>query len=776
MSGSGPLAGVRVLDLSTDIGRFGAKVLAELGADVVRLGQAEAGPSLAPDVHGGLLEWWYDLNCRSLPLDLGDPKEAAAFGRLVERADILLDDTRPGYLDGLGLGVTALAERNPGLVHVSLTPYGSTGPRAIWRTSDLVAQAQGGYLSVTGDEDHPVALWGRQSAVVGGLYAGISALAGWSRARHDGTGSWIDLSLHEAIVSCTEHLLMYWWFPEALAPLGAPIAQRQRSLHWVRAFEVVPCRRGACMVSPAAGGLLGLIAWLKARGHATEVPDEPEANQLLMLIPPLMEALRAVALESDATELFEAGQSLHVPFGEAYSIEQVARCAQHLHRGFFRPVDGHTSLRVPGPLASFSAAPAPDPVAPNQPAAVAQLLDQWGPRTKTSNPAGEPGPPLRGLRVLDFTHVLAGPFATRILGDLGADVIRIQTDERSAGTGSNDFPYNVMWARNKRSIQLSMRHGGALDVLRQLVEQADIVIENFSAGVMDSWGAGPEQLASWNPSIITVSMSGCGADGPWRSYVTYAPTVHALSGLTALTGPEGESDCGPGIAYNDHISGLVAANAVLAALNHRSVSGMGQHIECSQLEVGTYLVGPALVDYFATGRIAGSAGNRDPFTHRVVNDVFRCADNDWLAVTITDVRTTEQVSAGLRLAPAPDGVAAALRLWAATQRATAAAEVLQGLGVAAGVVANADHLTTRDPQLAHRQSFVVLDSEMIGQQHVDRYPGRFHSGADPGPRGELELNYRPSPYLGQHNFDVYRDLLGWDEAQVAEAMGDNLVF
>lgn len=714
---TGPLQGVRVVDLTQGQGRFASKVLAEFGADVVRLAKGESGPLLGlPEEPDGLLSWWYDANCRSVPVEL--ERGADVFRRLVERADVLIEDAPPGRLEALGLGVPELAEVNPRLVHVSLTPFGSTGPRAGWRSSDLVAQALAGHLSVTGDLDRPIALWGRQSAVVGGLYAAISALAGLRQARAAGRGGWVDLSLHEALISCSEHLLMYWWFPDALAPLGAPIPSRQRSLHWIRAFEVVPCARGACMVSPAAGGLLGLIAWLKERGHALDVPDEPSADELLT-----------------------AGED--------------------------------SKLRVPGPAARFASTPAPAPLPPLLAHSVDAIIESWPTRSDepiATTPDTNDARPLEGLRVLDFTHVLAGPFATRILADLGADVIRIQTDERSAGSANNAFPYNVLWARGKRSIQLAMKHERALEVLRPLVEQADIVVDNFSAGVMESWGAGPEQLAEWNPSIITMSMSGCGSDGPWRDFVTYAPTVHALSGFTALTGPPGETDCGPGIAYNDHVSGLVGAAALLSAIDKRDHMGRGQHIEISQLEVGTTLIGPAIVDFFTTGRAARSAGNKDPFSEFVLNDVFRCADDNWIAVTIADHDDWDQLASaiGLDLSIEP---MTTFGSWSADRTAHTAMESLQLNGVAAGIVATAADLQT-DPQLEHRHWLETLDGELIGTQTTERHPGRWYSTDG---RAEVMLRYGASPFLGQHNFEVFGELLGWDEAAVAEAMGDDLL-
>ncbi len=352
------------------------------------------------------------------------------------------------------------------------------------------------------------------------------------------------------------------------------------------------------------------------------------------------------------------------------------------------------------------------------------------------------------------------------MADLGADVIRVQTDERSAGGSANDFPYNVLWARSKRSMQLQMKHPEATEVLRRLVEEADVVIDNFSAGVMAGWGAGPDQLAAWNPRVISMSMSGCGADGPWQDYVTYAPTVHALCGFTALTGPAGETDCGPGIAYNDHLSGMAGAVALLSALEHRTMTGRGQHIDLSQFEIGTYLVGPAIIDYLATGREYRSNGNVDPFADYPVNDVFPAADGDWLAVTVFDDSDWERVAAlGIT-----DRSPAAVGAWVGERTGAAAQDDLQAAGIAAGLVQNASHLVNDDPQLAHRDWLVSMDSAMIGSQTTERHPARWFDGDH-----ELTIDYRPSPYLGEHNFEVYEELLGWDAERVAMAIGDELI-
>ena len=161
-----------------------------------------------------------------------------------------------------------------------LTPFGVDGPRAGWQSSDLVLAAAGGVLSVTGTPDEPVTIWGRQMDNLGGLYAAICALGGLFRAWATGHGTTFDLSHQHCVVSCSEHVLMFWWWPDAFAPIGGPVAQRQLGLHWSRIYDVVPCRRGFCMVSPSAGGVPDLLAWMAERGH---VPVPVDITDILAL-------------------------------------------------------------------------------------------------------------------------------------------------------------------------------------------------------------------------------------------------------------------------------------------------------------------------------------------------------------------------------------------------------------------------------------------------------------------------------------------------------------
>ncbi len=206
--------------------------------------------------------------------------------------------------------------------------------------------------------------------------------------------------------------------------------------------------------------------------------------------------------------------------------------------------------------------------------------------------------PLEGLRVLDFSHVLAGPFATRVLGDMGADVVKINSASRAVGANDPTHPYYLMWNRNKRALALDMANPESRPLCRALCEQADVVIDNFSVGVLDRWGVGYDAVSAVNPGVIYVQMSGMGDGGPWSKYVTYAPTIHALAGLTHMTGVPGREDIGIGFSYNDHQAGLHGAFCHSSSLSFAGrLVGGDNGFDVSQFEVGVNFARPLVIGF-----------------------------------------------------------------------------------------------------------------------------------------------------------------------------------
>ena len=393
--------------------------------------------------------------------------------------------------------------------------------------------------------------------------------------------------------------------------------------------------------------------------------------------------------------------------------------------------------------------------------------------------------PLDGIRVLDFTHVLAGPFCTRVLGDLGADIVKVATNSRPATGGGPESPYYTMWNRNKRLLQLNLARPEAQQIARDLAAKADIIIDNFSVGVLDRWGLDWHSVAQTNPGVISIAMSGMGASGPWASYVTFAPTVHALAGLTYLTGVPGRNDIGVGFSYNDHMAGLHAATALLAALEARRATGRGQRIDMSQFEVGVGFSGPALLDWFANGVAAEPIANDPPWRIAAPHNTYPCAGEDrWIAIAVeTDqqwqslrallgqpawARNAEFDSADGRWQRRAE-LDAQLTSWTARQDAYDLMQRCQQAGVPAGVVQTGEDLTQRDPQLQHANFFFQYDDPhpTFGPINGDRLPLRF-SQTD-------AAQYRRPQIFGESNTTILSDWLSMSAEQTQSAAAEGIV-
>ena len=283
-------------------------------------------------------------------------------------------------------------------------------------------------------------------------------------------------------------------------------------------------------------------------------------------------------------------------------------------------------------------------------------------------------------------------------------------------------------------------------------------MENYAAGVLARWGLTWETLRSWNPRLVYVTMSGCGHEGPWRSVVSFGPTIHALSGLTALSNPAGRGDIGAGYALNDMAVGSMAAIAVLAALEARDRTGNGQMVDIAQLEVGSYMVGSAVLDLLANGREAKASGNPDPYANFLFDDVLRTSDGE-VAITVRDARDLTALQSVV-----PVGIGG-LADWCRTHGATEVQDALQGLGIPAGRVQNAHDLFTTDRQLAARGFFATMESPVFGTRPFERFPALWSKSV-------LEP-YRPAPaYVGEHSFEILAETAGMTDEEVVEALAD----
>ncbi len=388
--------------------------------------------------------------------------------------------------------------------------------------------------------------------------------------------------------------------------------------------------------------------------------------------------------------------------------------------------------------------------------------------------AGASSPdPLAGVRILDCTWVVAGPVTTRILADLGADVIKLERrDALDFGDRRGGLSGTLM--RGKRSLVLDLSDQRGVALARRLALACDVVIDNFSARVMPNLGLDWESLRAGRPDLICVRMTGYGLTGPDRDKVSYGPTLQALTGYTAGMAEPGGPPVGFGYSYSDLAAGHFGALAVLAALWRRARTGEGGVVDLAQQEAAASLLGPLLLAHGALGGSQTAVGNASQELPGAPHGVYPCAGDDrWLAITVFDdtawralatvagdrpwTRDGRFASAAGRLAHATE-LDHAVAAWTRTLDADAAMAELQAAGVAAGRVADAVDLCARDPQLAGRGHFVDVPTPEGGAVRLDG-PAFLLSETPARVRG-------PGPLLGEHSDEVLSGVLGLERAEI----------
>lgn len=375
--------------------------------------------------------------------------------------------------------------------------------------------------------------------------------------------------------------------------------------------------------------------------------------------------------------------------------------------------------------------------------------------------------PLEGVRVLDFTWVVAGPVTTRILADLGADVIKIER-RVSLDFGDRRGGLSGSLMRGKRSLVLDLNDARGVDLARRLAALSDVVIDNFSARVMTNLGLDYESLRILRPDIVCVRMTGFGLTGPDRDHVSYGPTLQAITGYTLLMAEPGEPPAGFGYSYSDLAGGNLGALAVLAALWHRRRTGRGQLVDLAQLEAVASLLGPTLLARATDGGVSVPVGNASQEMPGAPHGVYPCAGDDrWVALSVFTDAEWERFAAAIGLVPEArfarrddrmrqaadiDRLVAA---WTRGQRAEDAMALLQRAGIACGLVANAEDLCVRDAQLAARGHFVDIPTPEGRTVRLDGPPYLL---------SETPAHVSgPGPLLGEHADEVLSGLLGLDD-------------
>jgi benzylsuccinate CoA-transferase BbsF subunit len=416
---------------------------------------------------------------------------------------------------------------------------------------------------------------------------------------------------------------------------------------------------------------------------------------------------------------------------------------------------------------------------------------------------------LENIRVVDFSWVRAGPWATRWLGAFGAEIIKIEWPESERGrlpssttpqhlevnlnTSGNFADTNV----NKKSLSLNVRSAKGLEIVKRLIAVSDIVIENFSSRVLRNWGLGYEELCKIKPDIVYVSMSGYGHTGRNHSYTTFGPVAQAVSGLTHLSGLPGAPPAGWGWSYMDDTGGLYGAMCALTGLYHRNMTGQGQHIDQSQMVSSVPLNGPALLDFTVNGR--GSRrpgfppGNRAhwPGTPLLSNyrgptvaphNAYRTHPggyNDWCVIVCHSDEEWQRLVVAMgtpawadseRFGTVADRLEhqakldAHIEAWSMTLGKYELTDLCQTKGVGALPVQSAEDRVEHDPQLRERGMYRPMEHPTLGTNKVQNAP--FTLSETPA------VNHLPSPLIGQHTREIVEGLLGYSHAELRAGFDD----
>ncbi|MCC6532503.1 MAG: CoA transferase [Burkholderiales bacterium] len=390
--------------------------------------------------------------------------------------------------------------------------------------------------------------------------------------------------------------------------------------------------------------------------------------------------------------------------------------------------------------------------------------------------------PFENLKILDFCWVAAGPMTTGYFAEYGATVVRVESRLRpdvlrssppfgGSGKGLNRSGYYANYNANKYALGLNLGTPKAIEIIKRMVAWADLVTENFTPGTMERLGLGYDELCKVKPDIILFSTSMLGRGGPNSKLPGFGAVLSSLSGLTAITGWPDRSPTNPYGAYTDFITPRFAVPTILAALDYRRRTGIGQHIDMSQLEVSLHFVAPLLLDRANNAREGARTGNRHDAA--APHGAFPCRGDDrWITITcMTDAHwaalravlgdpqwmRAERFATLLGRKREEDELEALLADSTRAWEAQALMRALQAADVPAGLV-HSNKGVIEDPQLEQRGHFVYYDKPEIGRHPVQRSEFRLS-------RAPAARNW-PTPFIGEHTREVCRDMLGMSEAEI----------
>lgn len=803
------LSPYRVLDLTDEKGLFCGKLLADLGADVIKVEKPGGDPArkIGPFYHDEAdpeksLFWFaFNTNKRGITLDIETTEGQELFRRLVKTADFVIESFPPGYMDKLGLSYPSLEKTNPGIILVSITPFGQTGPYKDYKTSDLIAWAMGGHMYPYGDADRPPLHVSHHSQAYlhAALQAAGGALIALRHRQQTGEGQQVDVSIQEAVVRSGDTGTLNWDMRKVISRRGGGGWLRLQSQR-----RIWTCKDGYVLFFYHGGAQanrhnLPFIHWMDEEGMADEFLKgiDWDTFNFAMASQDMLERIAAPTgkflMNHTKAELLEEAVKRRFMLYPVSSTRDIMESVQLAARDFWVKIEHpelKTTITYPGAFAKASGAPprirrrAPLIGEHNREIYEHELALSGEEQELSQAEVGKPEKkPLEGIKVLDFGTQAVGPITGKILAEFGAEVIKIEGRTRfDFWRGRPPFKDDIPGLNRsgnfnqdntgKLSVALNLAQPGGVEIVKKLAARADVVVENFAGGVMDRMGLGYGELKKVKPDIIMLSASMQGQTGPHARHAGMGVHLIALAGFSYIAGWSDREPLEFG-AYTDYLIPYFNALAILAALDHRKRTGEGQFIDVSHYEASLHCLAPLILDYGVNRRVAMRMGNR--LSYAAPHGAYPCRGEDrWCVIAVF---TDEEWRSFSRVIGNPawtqeakfgtlqgrkeneDELDKLVGEWTINHSAEEVMTLIQAAGVAAGVVATGEDLLEYDPQLKHRRFFRELDHPEVGKYRVSRQA--FVLSRCPG-----EL--RPAPLLGEHNEPVLKKLLGMSDAELAE--------
>ena len=788
-----------------------SRALADLGADVIKVEPPEgdparfAGPYPNDQPHieksGRFLS--LNVNKRGITLDTDSSSGRDALLGLVREADVFVTDFRPPQLRERNLEFPSLAAVSSRLVMAAISPFGQTGPYRDFKGGELIAWHAGGlgyetpaHAVTDPDSQPPLKLAGHQAMHLSGWAAATGVMLALADRDSTGKGQLVDVSSMEAIANIIRGSLI-------LHPYDVSRVGRTREKAGFSASPMFQCKDGYVSIS------LSQERWWKtlidAPGAPPELkgPDYADAGARRLNATALEALITSWFMEYTREELYDIFIPLHLPCFPVNSMREVTGSPQYAAREYFATQDHPVAGAVthPGPVTRMAGVerqprlPAPT-LQGNDAAGFNGVRQQAPDQSHQSDAEGDVSPgrlPLEGVRVLDFGWFYAAPHTGAWLGAMGAEVIRVESAARieynreAANARAEGLPginRSSIWNGvnfSKLGVTLNLSTDEGKKLARQLAGKCDIVIENFSAGVMDRLGLGYGSLSEVNPGAILLSCSTLGAFGPESKVSGLGPNIQVYAGLPHLSGYEDGPPALGGGSWPDFVVGIIGTFATLVALRDRKRTGRGQHIDLAMAEVITSMIPEAVMDYLMNGKEHGRQGNHDP--EMSPHSVYPASGYDqWVAIAVSN---DDEWRAMCEVAGHPEWIEnpkfadlksrkkneaeldSLISEWTKRESPYGIMHTLQEAGVSAAPVMSVFDLVA-SPHLLERGYFVDIDHPEVGPRMTPGIPVKFS--------GMPDLNYYAAPTLGQHNEFVLKEIVGLDDATYDRLVADRVIY